>query len=257
MELNKKIISFFAAALIFAGFAFGTEIPPLQGHVNDYAHIINKNDEAELEQYLKDLEDTTGIQMAVLTVNHLNGEDIASYSMKVCEKWQLGQKGKDNGALLLVALSERDIRIEVGYGLEDKLTDAKCGLIIRNVMIPYLKNGDYSKGIVKGIQNMGGIASDNAELVSKSVTEEHDSSDSVAALFFIIVWLFFIFIVVSSKTARRRGRYIGGVYIPPVHHVNMNHTNFGGGFSGGSSFGGGGFHGGGGGFGGGGASGHF
>lgn len=254
MELNKKIISFITAVFIISSSIFALEVPALKSRVNDYANIINKNDEAELENYLSSLEDSTGAQVAVLTIPSLKGEDIASFSMKVVEKWKLGKKGEDNGALLLVALNEHDVRIEVGYGLEGKLTDAKCGLILRNVIIPQFKNGDYSKGIVKGIQNMGGLISDNADLVSKSVSEEQTGSDAIVALFFIIVWLIFIFIVVASKTTRRRGRYIGGVYIPPVHHVN--HSNFGGNSFGGG-FSGGGFHGGGGGFGGGGASGHW
>lgn len=248
MELKKKIISIFTVILVFSASIFALEVPALKGYVNDYANIINKNDEVELEKYLKSVEDTTGAQIAVLTIPSLKGEDLAVFSLKAASTWGLGKKGDNNGALLLVALQEREVRIEVGYGLEGLLTDAKCGLIIRNVIIPQFKSGDYSEGILKGVQNMGGLVTNDQEMVSKSVTEEAENPDSIVASFFIIIWLIFIFIVIASKSTRRRRRYIGGVFIPPVHHTHY----------GGSSFsGGGGFHGGGGSFGGGGASGHW
>ena len=121
---------------LFSFMAFCLEVPPLKAHINDYAGIMNALDERKAEQYLSDLETTTGIQIALLTIPSLEGENLELFANTVAEKWGLGQKKEDNGALLLVAFSDRKIRIEVGYGLEDKLTDAKTCMIIRNVILP-------------------------------------------------------------------------------------------------------------------------
>lgn len=255
MVLNKKIATVLFS-LIFSASLFALSVPPLKAHVNDNANIISSSDEQQLENYLTSLEDSTGIQIAVLTISSLSGESIEAYALKVCESWKLGQKDKDNGALLLVSFGDHQVRIEAGYGLEDKLTDAKCGLIIRNVIIPEFKNGNYSKGIVKGVQNMGGIASDNAELVSKSIQQESSKNNDFSEFISIIVWLFFVFIIISTKSGL--WRYL--LFREAMHgpHYRGHNTTFHstpthfGGFSGGSHFSGGGGH-----FGGGGASGHW
>ena len=259
MVLNKikKIILLTFLTLNITGL-WSLEVPALKGRVNDYANIINQNTENEITNYLKSLEDSTGIQMAVLTIPSLQGDDITSFSIKTAEKWQIGSKNKDDGAILLVALDERLVRIEVGYGLEDKLTDAKCGLIIRNVIIPEFKNGNYSSGIEKGIKNMVGIASNDAKLITDSVEEDKDESNEVAyGILSMIIWLIFLFIIIISRSGRHS-------FLRPLFFLGMmnnsskyrNKTSFGNGFGSGSSFGGG-FHGGGGHFGGGGASGHW
>lgn len=255
-KVNKSKLKkglFFAFFLVFFANAFALDVPALKGRVNDYANVISKNDEKELTEYLVSLDEQTGIQIAVLTIPSLKGEDIAAFGVKVAEKWKLGKDGEDNGALLLVAMDERELRIEVGYGLEGLLTDAKCGLIIRNVIIPEFKDGNYSDGIVKGVQNMGGIASGNAELVSKNVLEDDD--DSGVGIFFMIIWVIFIFVVICSKGGIFKWIFLSNLVNNghSVHHHHSNLSSFGG-FSGGH---GGGFSGGGGHFGGGGASGHW
>ena len=254
-KVNKSKLKkglFFAFFLVFFANAFALDVPALKGRVNDYANVISKNDEKELTEYLASLDEQTGIQIAVLTIPSLKGEDIAAFGVKVAENWKLGKVGEDNGALLLVAMDERELRIEVGYGLEGLLTDAKCGLIIRNVIIPEFKDGNYSDGIVKGVQNMGGIASGNAELVSKNVLEDDD--DSGVGIFFMIIWVIFIFVVICSKGGIFKWIFLSNLVNNghSVHH-HSNLSGFGG-FSGGH---GGGFSGGGGHFGGGGASGHW
>ena len=247
-----------AILLSVAWSAFATKVPALKGRVNDYANIINGSTEEKLSSYLQQLDEQQGIQIAVLTVPSLNGDDIASFSMKVAEDWKIGNSKTDKGALLVVAYQEHDLRIEVGYGLEDKLTDAKCGLIIRNVIIPQFRDGDYSEGILLGVQNMGGIATDNAELVSRNVQNNDEEDDSLSGIVFMIIWLIFFIVIMSSKGGIWKWLFLsnlmggghrrGGFYSGPSRHSS---SGFGGGF------GGGGFHGGGGHFGGGGASGHW
>ena len=198
------------AILIFTPL-FAVSVPALKGRVNDYAKIIRDSDEREIEEYLAGLEQSTGIQIAVLTMPSLDGEDIASFGIKVADKWQLGDKEKDNGALLLVAYAEHDLRIEVGDGLEGSLTDAKCGLILRNVIVPEFKNGNYSAGIKKGVMNMGGIVSGDESAVSRSVREgDSDKSDSdFVPIFICVIWLiiFASSVTAGARRGRRRGRY--------------------------------------------------
>lgn len=266
-NISKKLITLSLFSVLISS-AFALKVPEYKGRVNDYANVINKNDEAEIEQYLEQLDNQTGIQIMVLTVPSLEGEDISSFSIKVADKWQTGHKGKEDGAILVVAMQEHDLRIEVGDSLEDELTDVKCGLIIRNVIIPEFKNGAYSNGIVKGVKNMGGVASGNAELVSKRVLNEEDDEGDMEGFVFMIIWLIFFFIVVSSKGGLwkwffisrmfgggrnygRRGPRPRGPYVPPKTTFRSS------GFTGGGFSSGGGFHTGGGHFSGGGASGHW
>ncbi|MFA6856572.1 MAG: TPM domain-containing protein [Treponema sp.] len=236
--------------------AFSLDIPALTNRVMDEADILSATEKSELSDYLESLDNTTGIQIAVLTIPSLENEDLQGYSVRVAQAWRLGEKGKDNGALLLVAMNEHKVRIEVGYGLEDKLTDAKCGLIIRNVITPEFRSGDYGKGIIKGVKNMGGIASGNAALVTKSVAtggNEPTDNDTLAALFFGLIFLFVWLMIIPGMTGRHHW-WLPWLLFPLFggssrswHDHHNDFTGFGGG--------GGGFSGGGGSFGGGGASG--
>lgn len=256
--MMKKMILGLATLLFAAASIFSLEVPALTGRVVDKANIISNHDENEITEYLARLEYNTGIQIAVLTVKSLQGESLEDYSMKVCEKWKLGQAGKDNGALLLVALNERKVRIEVGYGLEETLTDTKCGLIIRNVIIPEFREGDYSDGIRKGVKNMAGIAGNNAEMVSKRVSNPESSNDAAGSVLFGFMFVFGWFILFSCLASGRQNHFLPWIIFSSAfrsahrgsgsYHSSSFHSSSG--FGGGGSF-----HGGGGGFGGGGASG--
>lgn len=130
---------------------FAREVPDLTGQVIDLANMIDSETEAKLAAFLKQHEEETTDQIVVLTVPDLNGEILEEYSLKVAETWQLGQKGKDNGVLFLISKNDRLLRIEVGYGLEGVLTDAHSSRIIRNVVVPRFKEGEFSQGIKNGV----------------------------------------------------------------------------------------------------------
>jgi uncharacterized protein len=251
------------AAIMISSPLFAATVPALKGRVNDYAKIIRDSDEREIEEYLAEIEQASGVQIAVLTMPSLDGDDIASFGIKVADKWQLGDKEKDNGAILIVAYAEHDLRIEVGDGLEGSLTDAKCGLILRNVIVPEFKNGNYSGGIKKGVMNMGAIATGDESAVSRSVREGEDkSSNDLIPVFAILVWLIFVLsmICANARRGRRRGRYYhNGNTIAWIAADAALRSMMGSGRSGGShsSGGFGGFSGGGGHFSGGGASAHW
>ncbi len=140
------------ASLLLSTPLLAGEVPYLGGRVNDYAGILHGPVVAELESLLKDYEARTTNQVVVLTVTTLEGMSIEEYSIKVAETWKLGQKGVDNGALLVVAKEERKVRIEVGYGLEASLTDAVTSMIIENEIVPRFKSGDYDAGVTAGVR---------------------------------------------------------------------------------------------------------
>ncbi|HEX9943219.1 MAG TPA: TPM domain-containing protein [Thermoanaerobaculia bacterium] len=127
------------------------DIPYLTGRVNDYANLIPPDQRQRIEAKLAQFEQQTGNQVAVLTIDSLDGEDLESYSHKVASTWALGQKGKDNGVLLLVSKGDRKMRIEVGYGLEPVLTDLQTSIIQNEVIIPHFKQGDFGGGIEAGV----------------------------------------------------------------------------------------------------------
>src|ERR687892_733576 len=127
------------------------EIPALRGRVNDYAGMVPPDKTQQLEERLARFEKESGHQIAVLTIPSLEGEPIEDFSIRVAESWKIGQKGFDNGAILLIAQKDRKLRIEVGYGLEGILPDAIANRIIQETIVPRFRDNDYSGGIEAGI----------------------------------------------------------------------------------------------------------
>ncbi|EKD33964.1 MAG: hypothetical protein ACD_75C02524G0008, partial [uncultured bacterium] len=160
MTTGKRIlwISLLLFNLVLTGnrFAEGMEVPPLTARVNDYARILSGATVQQLESVLATLEREESTQLAVLTINSLEGENLEEFSLQVAERWRLGQKGRDNGALLLIAKNERKLRIEVGYGLEGALTDLTSGRIIRDIITPQFRNGNFDQGVIDGVRAMIG-----------------------------------------------------------------------------------------------------
>jgi uncharacterized protein len=152
---TRSVLLACQACLLFSlswGSAFGAlDVPPLTGRIVDLADLLPVEVETSLTAKLAAHEQQTGDQIAVLTLPSLEGEPLEEYAHRVAVTWQLGRKGIDNGLLLLVVPKERRIRIEVGYGLEGKLTDAAASRIIRNVIVPRFRAGDFSGGIGAGV----------------------------------------------------------------------------------------------------------
>jgi uncharacterized protein len=135
---------------------------PMPGHyVEDYANVLNPDDKRSLNGILQELEQKTGTQYIILTVDTIGGASIEQFSIELAQKWKLGQKGKDNGMLFVLAKNDRKWRFEVGYGLEGFVTDQYCGRIGREVLVPYLQKGNYSRGIyLANLQIVQTIASE-------------------------------------------------------------------------------------------------
>lgn len=195
----------FGAVSLGAAAACGhaAEVPYLTGRVNDHAGILSLATAQELESLLKAHEDSTSNQVAVLTVESLEGDVLEEFSIRVVDTWKLGKKGKDNGVLLLIAKKERAIRIEVGTGLEGALTDLTCGSIIRHEITPRFKSGDFDGGVRAGVQAI--LAAIRGEYTAdrESATSTPDLLGTVIAggLFLVVVGLFTLVAFFSSGCA--------------------------------------------------------
>jgi uncharacterized protein len=225
------------------------KFPELTGRVVDTAGMIEPAVREQLTQQLQAHEKTTGEQLVVVTLADLQGTDIADFGYQLGRHWGIGQKDRNNGALLIVARDERKLRIEVGYGLEDRLTDAQSSVIIHQVITPSFKTGNFSKGISDGVAAMlvvlGGNPLDEPSTVYESRGDPSDDFVSRHPTLFVFLVLLFILTVFVCQM----------LGILPAGRGGSGGS--GGGFGGGGFGGGagGGFSGGGGSFGGGGSSG--
>ena len=246
---------------LVSGLACALDFPPLTGRVVDQAGVIPVSARETLETKLKDLEDKSGIQLVVATVKSLQGGDIETYANELFRAWKLGEAKKNNGVLLLVAPTERKVRIEVGYGLEGTLTDALSQVIIASAIVPRFKANDYSGGIERGVDGVISVLTTDAEeWHAKTRVRSEDQQSLFDVLFPLLLFLVVVFIFrymvgnaggTSGTLARRNGRT---VLIPYGGSTWGPSSGWGGGSSWGGSSGGG-FSGGGGSSGGGGASG--
>ncbi len=236
----KRILSLSLFLCSFAA-AYSFEVPKLRGMINDYADVIDAQDSQRIQTLVERYEKQTGAQIFVLTVPDMDGAPaIEDYSIAVAEKWKAGQKGKDNGVILIAALKERKVRIEVGYGLEGTLTDADSSRIIRGLIIPEFKEGNYGTGIYKGVKGVLAVLSKDESLNEKETL--YSKAKKRSDIMFVVAIFGFILINIILRILVGRG---GG-----------GSSSIRGGFGGFGGFGGGGFSGGGGGgFGGGGSSG--
>ena len=243
-------------------------VPSLTGRVVDLAGMIGAEDKAAINARLKAHEQKTSNQIVVLTVPTLQGDAIEAFSLRVARSWALGQKGRDNGVLFLIAQRERTMRIEVGYGLEATLTDAITSFIIRRTVAPLFKQGLFNGGIVAGTgQIIEVLESDETSLGEwRERTQENGSKGGpdFPLYLFVALWLMLLFGgIVSSIFVRFFGReikpghyrWLGIDAGPNAPKPKRGSSRSGRGGSSWSGGGGGGFSGGGGSFGGGGSSG--
>lgn len=276
--------------MVCSGASAEVSVPPLKGRVNDYAGMLTSRTIQDLEQKLAALEQSDSTQVVVLTIDSLEGEPIETFSMRVAESWKIGQKGTDNGAILVVSKQDRKLRIEVGYGLEGRMTDLVSGQIIRNIVVPEFKRGDFNQGISAGVDTMISVVRGEYK---GTPTRRRSRSTSQGPLFTILAFIFLVSQL--GRVKKGLGALAGGIMLPvlggmffkgglilllilfpigllagfilsafgsamgagvPSSRGGYHHGGYwggGGGFSSGGGFGG--FSGGGGGFGGGGASG--
>ena len=268
------------------------KVPALSARVTDLTNTLSASERQALESKLAAWETQTGNQLAVLMLPSTKPEAIASYAIRVAEAWKIGHKGKDNGAVFLIAKDDRKNRIEVGYGLEGVLTDVTSRRILAETVAPYFRNGQFAQGIDAGVDQIIAVVNKGEPLPdAPAVQPQQRRSGGGIPFDMIFILLFVVVPVIGSILRRIFGRAIGStvgagvvgaaawlfagsmiiaIIAAIVAFIVMISFGLGsglvgrggvflpggggGGFGGGSS-GGGGFSGGGGGFGGGGASG--
>lgn len=255
--LLRRLLAFLALALLCLPGPVGAQtFPKLTGRVVDGANLLQPAQEQALDAQLADLERQTRRQLVVVTVPDLQGYDIADYGYRLGRAWGIGDKVRNDGALLIVAPNDRKVRIEVGYGLEGVLTDAASSLIIQNAIVPRFKEGDFAGGITAGVSQIVTLLRLSPEEARKwaaqlqaEAEQEQRMGNIVAMLFFFgFIGLFFVRPMLFGG-----GRRMGGM--PVILWGPGSGSGWGGGGGGSSWGGGGGFSGGGGSFGGGGSSG--
>ncbi len=204
----KSIITIFWLLFTISATAFALEVPALRGHVNDYANILSPQTVQQLESELSAFERSDSTQIVVLTIPTLEGESLEDFSIKVAEAWRIGQKKIDNGVIFLIAKQEHKIRIEVGRGLEGKLTDLVSGRIIRGEIAPRFKAGDFDGGVTAGVAAIISVV--RGEYTAQPQPREQGygkrSAHPVHSLF-----TFAIFLMVACIFLGSMSRLLGGV----------------------------------------------
>ena len=213
--------------------SFRASLKP-QGPISDWAELLTPEQEAELNSRITALKVANGAELAVVTLKSLQGGEIDDFASKLFAQWGIGQKGKDNGVLLITAVDDRKMRIEVGYGMEGVLPDAKTGRIQDEYIVPRFKEGNYGQGLLDGadilLKVMGG------EELPDPVPSE---MSPVAALVFLLFFMAFFFFIVRAAIRGNKGGGSGGRLSSGWKSGGSSGGGGFGGFGGGSSGGGG------------------
>lgn len=240
----SKRISILLIAAIFFPVILWAAMPDPTGFVTDAAGVMDPGVKSRLESFLSSFEKQTGIEVAVTTVPSLDERPVEDYAVDMFERWGIGKKGKNNGALFIVAPNERKMRIEVGYGLEGAINDALAGRILDGAVVPKFKEGDLSGGITAGVLMIVDtiVAKENLNFDAEKATHEHglvsaraDDEDGgplsvIGKLLILLVlgyifirhpWLFLFFLSSGGGRGGSGGGFSGGF------------GGFGGGMSGG------------------------
>ncbi|MGD0918423.1 MAG: TPM domain-containing protein [Thermodesulfobacteriota bacterium] len=207
------ILTFF---LMFPSFAaYGLDVPRLQGYVNDYAGMISLQTKSKIEEELRAFEQSDSTQIVILTIPSLEGEDIRGFGIKVGDTWKIGQKGKDNGAILIVSKQERKIGIEAGYGLEGKLTDLMSGRIIDGVIKPRFKEGDFDGGFIAGVSALIAATRGEFKAEERPVYRRQRGVPPFLTLFIFLG----VFTLILGSISRVLGGITGAIGLPALVYL--------------------------------------
>lgn len=244
---KKALVVFLLFVLCLPYFCFALVKPTEEFYVNDYANLLNIDVERYIIDKSFDLDNKTGVQIVVVTVPTLEGKDIESYATELFRDFGIGDKGENNGLLLLLALEERTVRVEAGYGLEGILPDAKTGRIQDEYMIPYFKEDNFVDGIKNGYNAFLKEVCDyyevdcNAE-VAVAKTDEMTTEGLIVMIVFILLFLVIIIHILRNvkktggfSTNRRTTYYVGRSHSSGSRSSNRIRSGSGGRSGGGGS----------------------
>lgn len=202
--MKRFVFVVLSIVFLVPGIIFGYTSPgkPI-GFVNDFAGILRPETVSTLNQKLEQFSKDTGNEVVVVTISKLEDETIETYAEKLFQEWGIGKKQEDNGLLLLISLEDREMRIEVGYGLEPTVTDIDSGRIIREILAPAFKAGDYDGGINKAIDTIIGLIG-GQEMPASTNAGSNNWSQFLPYVIFAIVYL-------ASILGRSKSWWAGGV----------------------------------------------
>jgi uncharacterized protein len=218
-SLDGTFIATFCLACIVLLFlgpvsgAEGREVPDYHGYVNDYASMMSPEARTKLEGVLHSFDLSDSTQVAVLTIDSLDGDPLEDFSIRVVDQWKIGQKGKDNGVLFLVVKNDRKMRIEVGRGLEHVLTDLAAGRIIDRVVAPLFKDGRFDEGFEAGITAV--IQTTRGEYTPGSRTR----GEPPRLLKYLVIGAFLIIFLAANS--RKLGAGGGAVLLPFIFFMGL------------------------------------
>ncbi len=199
-----KILVFISICLLSTAVA-EVKLPSPSGFVNDYAGVLSAQQKQELDSVVAVLKKKTGAELAVAIVKSVAPLDSKLYAVKLFEKWGIGEKGKDNGVLLLLAMEEKRVEIEVGYGLEGVLTDAVAGRILDTYAVPNFKQGKFGVGVVETAKAIGKvIAGEEVPLAAVPAGGGKETSP-----FFLVV---IIAVIILGAILRKPGSIFAGIF---------------------------------------------
>ena len=259
MKLTHKVIFVLLIGFVcFSSSLSAAEVsfPQYRGYLNDFANLITPSDYQTLNALAEGLEQKTTAEIAIVTLKTTKPYDIQDYSVRLWDKWKIGKAGKDNGILLLVAVEDKKVWITTGYGLEGAIPDAEASKIYRNIIVPYFKKGEFSKGILAGTIALVDLVAKEynvniADLpnLRQQYVKPVEKSPLAAFLEGLLTLLFFVlffgfrlglFGFLLLGTGRRRGGYwYGGGLSGSSGGFSGGFGGFGGGFTGGGGAGGG------------------
>jgi uncharacterized protein len=196
--------------LAFAPTALASHIPAPTGYVNDFAQLLTTEQAKSLDTQLKQFDEKTGNEIAVATVNTIGDDTVEEFTVRAFEEWKIGKEDKDNGVLLLVAKDDRRLRIEVGYGLEGTITDAKAGSIIRNHISPRFAEGNYYAGITAGLaQLQSEISQDEANISPLPQRAPQPQNEGLPFWMLFLAWPLMTYI--GAFLGRTKSWWLGGI----------------------------------------------
>ena len=242
LRILLAVLCLIVAPLI--GRAEEVVLPQPQGFVSDFAGVIDQPTRNKLANLIRELQQKTGAEIAVVTVETTQPLTPFDYALKIFETWKPGAKGKDNGVVFLVASKDRKMFVTTGYGVEGMLPDGKVGAIQDRYIVPAFKQGNYSQGILAGTQAMAAEIAQGYGVTLTGVPVPRRRAKEVPInplfLFLLLIFLFFISSSFARANRGRYNRYGGGIYPGGGGFGGFGNGGFGGGGGGFGGFGGGG-----------------
>lgn len=224
-------------ALFFSPKIQAIEVKPYTGLVNDFANVLSDDTEQSLEEKLAtEASRAEGVELAVITLPSLEGEVIESVALQYFDNWQVGKKGLDNGVILLLAIEDREIRIQTGYGLEGVLPDGLTGRIIRQDIVPHLKEGNYDLAVESGVSKILAYALDPSLAAAQSTSHQAGYSWLIFVIVFVVL-VIFILRKMPASSVYKPTPFSSGFKLPSSRSSSSSSSTssfkFGGGRSGG------------------------